>query len=107
MGWPRSREECRLYRERDGSYVLVIVENGCNGSGHWDAIANAFAGPTPSLASTGVSDEYLRQWGMKRVEWSVLPDEWKRAFLRYLEDWNMTPEAIRGFWKIRPKVRST
>ena len=105
MGWPRSKEECRLYREREGSYVMVLVENGRSGAGNWDAIANVYSSSNPSLCGTSVSDGYLQQWGMKRVEWSILPEEWKQAFLHYIRDWDTTPEAIRGFWKIKPKVK--
>lgn len=106
MGWPRKNEECRLYRERSGSYLLVIIENGRGSSGHWEVIANVYDGPEPSLCSTSASDGYLQSGGVKRVEWSVLPERWKRAFMEYIQQWNTTPEAIRGFWKIKPKIRS-
>jgi hypothetical protein len=96
--WPRKNEGYRLYRERDGSHVLVVPDAVQRGTGHLDAIGNAFAGPTPTLASTSVSREWLLDAGVKRVQWSELTEEWQAAFRRWLDD--EKPEDIRGFWLV-------
>ena len=104
MGWPRKNEGCRLYRERaDKSYIMVIVENGRNGRGHFDAIGNVMAGDTPSLASTSAADDYL-QSKCCRVQWSDMPEVWQKAFRRMMEGWDQTPEEIRGLWKVNAKT---
>lgn len=100
MGWPRNNETCRLYQERkDKSYVLVLVANGQNGSGEYDAVANSLAGPNPSLAGTGVAPRYLTN-RCRRVSWSDLPANWQNAFLFYMnqgESWD--PKTNRGLWR--------
>jgi hypothetical protein len=107
MGWPRTKDSCRLYLDRtDSSYVLVIVENGQNGQGHWDCIANVQQGSNPTLCSTGCSPEFLRT-RCKRVEWSELPEVWQKAFRSMMRDWDVTdPAKIRGFWKLYWKGKS-
>ena len=102
MGWPRKNESCRLYRERaDKSYLLVILENGRNGDGTWGALANAYAGPEPSLCTTGVSDLFLRN-SCKRVAWDDLPVDWQETFRAAMREWDTSdPKQIRGFWRVR------
>ncbi len=97
-GWPRKDEVMRLYRERDGSYMMVDVPIGRDGT--YAAIANALEGPEPSLATTGVSPSYLLQAGCKRVQWSELPREWKAAFLYWLSFDKIKPRDVRGFWLV-------
>jgi hypothetical protein len=97
MGFPRSNEGYRLYQEKAmKSFLMIIMENGKNGSGSWDAIANVYGGSTPSLCSTGASPDYLKNC-CRRVQWSDLPEEWKRAFLAYMTE---KPEDIRGLWHV-------
>jgi hypothetical protein len=105
MGWPRKHESCRLYQERkDKSYLLVITENGLH-NGAYEAIANVYYGPDPSLCSTSVSPLYLLNH-CRRVQWSDLPDEWQRAFRVWMGEWDQFPEQIRGLWRVgeQPKV---
>lgn len=102
MGWPRKNDGERLYQEKsDKSYILVCVENGQNGSGKWDAVANAYEGPNPSLCTVGVDALFLLNC-CRRVEWSDLPDNWKNALQNYMtqggDSWN--PNEVRGLWKV-------
>ena len=100
MGWPRKNDSCRLYQElKDKSFLLVITENGANPRGHFDAIANVHTDATPSLASTCVSPLYLHD-RCRRAQWSDLPADWQAAFLPWMEEWDQTPEQIRGFWQV-------
>jgi len=83
MGWPR-KGDMRLYQERkDKSFLLVLVCNGTNGSGQYDVIGNAFAGPNPSLCGTGADRGYLLD-RCRRVAWEDMPENWQRAFTRYM-----------------------
>jgi hypothetical protein len=100
MGWPRKNDGCRLYQERkDKSFVLAITENGKNAEGDFGAIANVHADAMPCLASTLVNPLYLYE-RCRRVQWSDLPGEWQRAFGLWMEEWDQTPEQIRGFWQV-------
>ncbi len=99
MSWPRKNDSMRLYQEKtDKSFILVLVENGIDG-GTYDAIGNAYEGPNPGLASTGVGPLYLLN-RCRRVEWSELPTEWKRAFQYWLDSDDTKPETVRGFWRV-------
>ncbi len=101
MSWPRKNDSMRLYQENvDKSFILVLTGNGVHG-GTYDAIGNAlYSGSSPSLASTGVGPIYLLN-RCRRVEWSDLPQEWKRAFQYWLNCEPATkPESVRGFWRV-------
>lgn len=80
--WPRAKEVARLYRERDGSYMLVYMEpaylyqDGVTRS----CLTNIYSGPNPSLNLTGVHPNFFARTSVKRVAWSELPREWKRTF---------------------------
>jgi hypothetical protein len=65
----------------------------------YDAIANVYYGPRPSLASCSISPAYLLSGGIKRVQWCEVPEEWQAAFRRWLPD-GVGPKAIRGFWLV-------
>ena len=82
---------------KDKSYLLVIMENGLH-NGAIEAIANVYYGPEPSLCSTAVSPLFLLNH-CRRVQWSDLSDEWQRAFRFWMEEWDHSPEQIRGFWR--------
>ncbi len=99
-GWPRANEFARIYRERDGSHMILFVP--AEGSGH-DAIANVLNGPSPSSGNCTVSRDFTYNRGCKRVQWSELPPEWQRAFGSWLGD--TKPEDIRGFWLAQTKKR--
>lgn len=65
-----------------------------------NAVANALAGSTPSLCSTGVSPEFLRNC-CTRVAWSDVPEIWQNAFKRIMENWDESnPAKIRGFHRL-------
>jgi hypothetical protein len=82
MGWPR-KGDYRLFQERkDKSFILVCVAER-NASGNWDAIGNVHEGPEPSLAGCSTNNSYLSRF-TRRVAWSDLPAEWKKAFMRYM-----------------------
>lgn len=106
--WPRKDEVYRLYRERDGSYLIVIVDDlSPPGFG---AIANALSGPNPSLCYTTVSRQYIFEAGLKRVQFSEIPEEWQQAIRNYLSnDPPERPDGIRGFWTMgnQPKPELT
>ena len=104
MGWPRKNDGCRLYQERkDKSFILVITENGRNSQGDFGALGNVYEDSSPCLASTQVSPVYLHD-RCRRVQWSDLPDEWRRAFGLWMEEWDQPPKQIRGFWQVnRPR----
>jgi len=91
---------CRLYQERkDKSFILVITENAWAASnGMYSAITNVHEGAAPTLASTGVSPLYLHT-RCRRVQWSDLPAEWQAAFRLWMQDWDQSPEQIRGLWQ--------
>lgn len=97
MGWPKKNETMRLYRDRDGSY-LAIYPDECE-RGKYTALANVYAGPEPSLCGTSIGRDWFASVWPTRVEWTDLPDEWKRAFAKYLDD-DERPESIRGFWRV-------
>lgn len=96
MSWPRKNEVCRLYQERKQKSFLIVFPDQTNGKGDYDAIANAYDGPNPSLCGVTVGPLYLLNC-CRRVQWSDLPENWQRAFRNIIEG---TPETIRGFWKI-------
>ncbi len=97
MTWPCKNDTARLYRERNGSYLMVFPEpretDGC-----YDAIANMMHGDQPCLGTSSVHPAYLQ--GCKRVEWAELPDIWKRAFNKWFDLDKQYPETIRGLWRI-------
>ncbi len=97
-GWPRKDEGLRIYRDRDGSYLLMDPERF---NGAYDAIGNVMAGPRPSLGSCRVSSDWLAS-GVKRVQWSELPEEWQAAFRPWLD---AEPEDIRGFWLVEQQPK--
>jgi hypothetical protein len=83
MGWPRN-SDFKLYQEQaDKSYLLVVVCNGQNGSGSYDAVGNAFEGSRPSLCSATAHPKFLLD-RCKRVAWDDMPLNWQNAFLRYM-----------------------
>lgn len=92
MGWPRGNDNgARLYQENlDKSFILVITENGLDSKGCHDCVANAIQGPNPNLCGTSASIGYL-MGRCHRVEWSELPDNWKREFLWWIREWD-TPK---------------
>jgi len=97
-GWPRKDEGLRIYRERCGSYLLLDPDSKHSSfPGAYDATGNVFPGPRPSLGSTTVRANYIFQGGVKRVQWSEIPEEWQEAFRRWLD---AEPETIRGFWLV-------
>ena len=107
MGWPRKNNDMRLYKERDGSIIVVLTANGTNGAGNYNCIANVYAGKSPSLCGTSVSPAYL-QW-KRRIEWSELANEWRNAIAQYMStdpDYKFDPANVRGFWRIgnQPKI---
>lgn len=95
--WPRKNDGIRVYRERCGAYVLVFPEQVQRSNGHLDAVGNVHGGDHPSLASTSVSREWFLNAGVKRVQWSEIPEDWQRALSRWFDG---KPEGIRGFWAI-------
>jgi hypothetical protein len=99
-GWPRKDEGMRLYKERDGSYLMLDVP--AEGRYH-DAVANVMDGPEPSLGSCNIDRNYTYEKGCTRVQWSELPQVWKDAFMRWLGD--VKPEEIRGFWLVGEQPR--
>ena len=107
-GWSRRRGGCRLYLERaEKTYLLVIEEEGPLDT--FSAIGNVLAGSNPSLGSTSTDKGYLRNH-CKRVEWCELPAIWKNAFRNVIamNEWEHTPEQIRGFWKLgNPEYEGT
>jgi len=101
-GWARKNEEMRLYKERDGSYLMLFVDN--RNSVFYDGIANNYPGSEPSLSHANIDSEYTTKKGCTRVQWSELPMKWKKAFRYYL---TKKPVEIRGFWLVKnmPKMK--
>ena len=73
---------------------------GKNAQGAFGALANVYEDASPCLATTLVSPVYLYE-RCRRVQWSDLSEEWQRAFLLWMEDWDQPPEQIRGFWQVK------
>jgi hypothetical protein len=96
-GWPRKDEGLRIYRERDGGYLLMDPEEGVRGN--HDAVVNVYQGPQPSPASGTIARDYTYRTGCKRVQWSELPEEYQKSFMSWLPD-GEKPEDIRGFWLV-------
>lgn len=98
MGWPRKNEECRLYKERKGAYLLVFLGDKCP-DGSYEAVGEVLIDNDPNvprLASTSVSTWHLYS-KCKRVQWSDIPEQWQKA----LKEWLVgNPKDIRGLWKI-------
>lgn len=103
MGWPKLNDQCRIYFEkRDKSYMLVLTECGKHGD-KYDVVANVQSSSNPNLCSCSCTIGYLRSY-CKRVQWSDLPVEWKKAFRNIMRNnqWDVTnPKRIKGFWKMR------
>lgn len=97
-GWPRRDETYRLYRDRDGSYILIDVESRSGGT--YEGLANVYEGASPSLGTTGISTGYFAENWPTRVEWGQLPEEWKAAFMGRFDE-PLEPETIRGFWRVK------
>jgi hypothetical protein len=94
-GWPKKDEVMRLYKETDGSYIMLDVPAE---AGYYSAIGNVLHGPEPSLGSCEVSIDYTYRERCTRVQWSELPKEWQIAFRYWLDD--TKPESVRGFWLV-------
>jgi hypothetical protein len=105
MAFPKTNETARIYREKDGSFLLVFTDQ--TGPGGMDAVGNVLEGSAPSLGSTTVSRGYLSDWrsGPKRCGWDAMPPEWQRAFLPWIEP--LLPESIRGFWPVGMQPKTT
>ena len=88
--WPRKNEGLRIYQERDGTFFLFDPVTN-------EGIANVLTGKEPSLGSCMISPEFIYRKRCKRVQWTELPDEWRRAFRHWLIN---RPEEIRGFWLV-------
>lgn len=109
MGFPRKDDFARIYRDKDGqSYFVVFTDmvllHSRNGP-EYDAIANVYPGPKPSLVGTQVSRHYIAHNWLKRMQFDELPEDYQDAIRRYLgsgpgDDRGRSPESIRGFWRI-------
>ena len=108
MGWPRTNEGLRIYRDKDKkSYFMVIVDDSvvphltlgpC-----YDAIANVLTEPLPpSLCGTQVSRRYISDNWLKRVSWEELPRVWQKAFREYMQrdGSRFNPRDYRGLWRV-------
>lgn len=75
-----------IYREADGTYLLVLAANGLSAGGMYDCVGELRLpgnSEAPVLASSQVSPDYLRT--CKPVAAGDLPEVWRRAFAPYLE----------------------
>jgi hypothetical protein len=100
MGWPRKNDLMRIYRDKDKkTYFLLEVANGIGPSGY-DAIANVYSGTEPSLGSCTISPNYISDNRLKRMQWSELPTKWQKAFQYWLNFDDLTPQQVRGFWRM-------
>lgn len=64
-------------------FLIVLTENGTNGTGMVDAIASVYGNGSTALAGTGVSRDYLRTH-CRRVGRKRLPAKWVATFDAYL-----------------------
>lgn len=103
MGWPKTNERYRLYKERrSGTYLLVgMDDDATNPDGSRLYVGELFSTPrkTPTLTTGTVSAEYLRMT-CSRVGWTDLPRAWQEAFLTFwfeLEP-KEDPKDCRGLW---------
>lgn len=70
MGWPRKNDGCRLYREKNGTYFMLVIKGA---AGPHDAVANVYGGLSLSLGTTQISNNYLASTWPKRMQWDELP----------------------------------
>lgn len=99
MGWPRKNEVARIYRDKDKkSFFIIFLDERYRypNNGNYEALANVYDGPNPSLCNTGVSLSYICNNWLKRMQWDELPKNWRGAFRHYIGD----PRKIRGFWRV-------
>lgn len=104
MGWPRTNERYRLYKERrGGTYLLVgMDDDAVNPDGSRLYVGELFLTPraTPALTTGTLSLEYLRLT-CSRVAWGDLPRVWKTAFLTFWFELEPAedPKDCRGLWR--------
>jgi hypothetical protein len=103
-GWPKKNETYRIYRDKDEkSYILILLDDQRRGA--FDAVANVFTDPVPpSLAYTQVGRAYIATNWLKRCQWDELPEVWRDAFMRYMNndpDYPFDPAEYRGLWRVR------
>jgi hypothetical protein len=104
-GFPHTNEGMRIYRDKDRRTYFLVIEPQETFNGNWDALANVYDGPGPSLVGTMISRQYVSRHRLKRMQWDELPREWQAAFRAYMaphfdDDPPFEPEKIRGFWRV-------
>ena len=103
MGWPKKREEYRLYYERKAkTYLLVHIDDGQTGKHSCVGELMTNNNPEkPCLFHGECSDSYIYTNWLKRMQWNELPEVWQRAFKQFHFDIEPieTPETIRGLWR--------
>ena len=106
MGWARTNELARIYKEPNKAFLLVFIPDESEKNqpfyreGNLEAVGEVRVNndpESPMLCSCNTTQGYIRN--RKRVAFNELPEVWQDAFKRILlqDDWKL--EDYRGLWK--------
>ena len=108
MGWPKKNEQYRLYKDKDGSYLLIELDPKTRyPDNSYSGLANLVEWhknkeQKPCLVHTSISPRYIAKHWLKRFQWDELPLKWQKEF-RYIwfdVDPIEDPHEIRGLWRV-------
>lgn len=108
-GWPKKNEELRIYRDKDRKtyFIIFVPQNEEEEKHSWrhgfDAIANVYNGPEPSLVHTMIGRNYISDNWLKRMQWDEVPKNYREAFTEYMnrgEGEPFDPAKYRGLWRV-------
>ncbi len=107
MGWPKKNEQYKLYRDKDGSYLMIQLDKETlYPDGAFSGLANLVEWSkdmkSPCLCDTSISSFYISKNWLKRVQWDEMPKMWREEFRRRWFDVEPKedPYKIRGFWRV-------
>jgi len=92
--WPRKNEGFRIYRFQNKTYFLLAPD--ARNEEEAVVVAQTLNEDDEVVIDSCIIDRrWMERSSIKRIQWSELPDEWKRVFRPWLGG---PPESHRGLW---------